>query len=136
MCSTFREKVPIKLQHAQLREKVRQDVGLVALFSYLYGRMRRGRNTGLLEARDARLFERWYYWTEVRRLRFDDALSKICREEFFISEATAMRIIRKALADGRMVDGKRIEQPMFSGFRIKSPAKSSPGDAQMTLSFS
>ena len=98
--------------------------------------MSKGRNTGLLEARDARLFERWYYWTEVRRLRFDDALRKISQEEFFISEATSMRIIRRALAEGRTVEGQHIGQPMFSGFRVKTSSKSSPEGVQMTLPFS
>lgn len=98
--------------------------------------MGKGRDNRLLAARDKRLFERWYYWTEVRRLRFDDALSRICQEEFFISEATAMRVIRRALAEGHTVDGRRIEQPMFSGFRVKSSPKSSPVDVQMTLPFS
>lgn len=98
--------------------------------------MSKGRNTGLLEARDARLFERWYYWTEVRRMRFDDALKKICQEEFFISESTAMRIIRKALADGRTVEGKTIDRPLFSGFRVKEAPKSSTSASQLTIPFS
>lgn len=115
-------------------------------FFCIFGRMSKGRDTGLLEARDTRLFERWYYWTEVQRLRFDDALKKISHEEFFISEARAMQIIRKAIAEGRTVDGKSIRRPMFSGFRIKDgnqrekpltqQRKSSPSGEQMTIPFS
>ncbi len=39
--------------------------------------------------------QRYHYWTEVERLRFDDALRILSEDEFFISEALIMRIIRE-----------------------------------------
>ena len=35
--------------------------------------MPRGRNKHLIEQRNSALIRRYYYWTEVQRLRFDDA---------------------------------------------------------------
>jgi hypothetical protein len=40
---------------------------------------------------------RWYYWTEVQRLRFDDALKVLSQQEFFISEDRILSIIRNNL---------------------------------------
>lgn len=42
----------------------------------------RGRNKELIQERDKKLFERFYYWSEVRRLRFDDTIKKLSEEEF------------------------------------------------------
>ena len=36
--------------------------------------MAKGRDKKLIELRDEALCRRYYYWTEVQRLRFDDAL--------------------------------------------------------------
>lgn len=88
-----------------------------------------GRNQELREARDQRLFERYYYWTEVVRLRFDDALKKLSEEEFFLSEIRVFQIIREKIREGATVDGKRLESPLFSGFRtraIKSKKSTKP----------
>ncbi len=62
--------------------------------------MSKGRDKALISARDRKLFERYYYWTEVKRLRFDDALQKLSSEEFFISEGRIMQIIRKMIREG------------------------------------
>ena len=67
--------------------------------------MSKGRDKALISARDRKLFERYYYWTEVKRLRFDDALQKLSSEEFFISEGRIMQIIRKMIREGEKVDG-------------------------------
>ena len=48
--------------------------------------MPRGRNKDLIDKRNESLCRRWYYWTEVQRLRFDDALKILSEQEFFISE--------------------------------------------------
>ena len=48
--------------------------------------MAKGRDKNLIELRDEALCRRYYYWTEVQRLRFDDALKVLSRQEFFISE--------------------------------------------------
>lgn len=57
--------------------------------------MPRGRDRRLIEKRDKALCRRWYYWTEVQRLRFDDAIKILSEEEFFISEERVMAIIRQ-----------------------------------------
>lgn len=56
--------------------------------------MPKGRNKNLIDKRDEALCRRWYYWTEVRRLRFDDALKVLSEQEFFLSEERVMAIIR------------------------------------------
>ncbi|ERI85180.1 hypothetical protein [Bacteroides pyogenes] len=56
--------------------------------------MSRGRNKTLISLRDKKLLQRYYFWTEIQRLRFDDALKILSREEFFISEERIMSIIR------------------------------------------
>lgn len=57
--------------------------------------MAKGRNIKLVKQRDEALCRRYYYWTEVQRLRFDDALKVLSEKEFFISEERIMSIIRK-----------------------------------------
>lgn len=57
--------------------------------------MRKGRNKNLILLRDEKLIQRYYYWTEVRRLRFDDTLQVLSEREFFISKDRIMSIIRK-----------------------------------------
>lgn len=85
--------------------------------------MSKGRDKSLISARDRKLFERYYYWTEVKRLRFDDALKKLSSEEFFISEGRVMQIIRRMLRAGATVDGSRIPTSGFSGFRVSSKGR-------------
>lgn len=58
--------------------------------------MPRGRNKHLIEQRNAALIRRYYYWTELQRLRFDDALKILSEQEFFLSEERIMAIIRQA----------------------------------------
>lgn len=58
--------------------------------------MTRGRSKELIEKRDLALLRRYHYWTEVERLRFDDALKILSEQEFFISEERIMAIIRRA----------------------------------------
>lgn len=57
--------------------------------------MKKGRNKILIELRNEALCRRYYYWTEERRLRFDDALTILSKQEFFISEERIMSIIRR-----------------------------------------
>ena len=47
--------------------------------------MGKGRNKNLVELRDQALLRRYYYWTEIKRLRFDDVYQIISESEFFIS---------------------------------------------------
>jgi hypothetical protein len=85
--------------------------------------MSKGRDKELISARDRKLFERYYYWTEVKRLRFDDALQKLSSEEFFISEGRIMQIIRKMIREGATVGGSELPAVGFSGFRVTPKAK-------------
>ncbi len=85
--------------------------------------MRKGRDKGLMEARDQRMFERYYYWTEVRRLRFDDAVRKLSEEEFFVSESRVLQVVRRMIREGATVDGKEIGKPVFTGFRVTTRSR-------------
>ncbi len=58
---------------------------------------RKGRDRRLISLRDEKLIRRYYYWTEVERLRFDDALKVLSEQEFFISQDRIMAIIRENL---------------------------------------
>lgn len=82
--------------------------------------MSHGRSKELMESRDKKMFERYYYWTEIRRLRFDDTIKKLSEEEFFVSESRVMQIIRRMIQNGATVDGKQIERPQFTGFKVMS----------------
>ena len=62
--------------------------------------MGKGRDKELIRLRDEALCRRYYYWTEVQRLRFDDALRVLSEREFFISEERIMSIIRRRLREG------------------------------------
>lgn len=55
----------------------------------------KGRSKVLIAKRDKALLKRYYFWTEIRRMRFDDALKILSEEEFFISEERIMAIIRE-----------------------------------------
>lgn len=57
--------------------------------------MKRQRDQRLIEKRNAKIAARYYYWTEVMRLRSDDAIHQLSEEEFFLSEATVMQILRR-----------------------------------------
>lgn len=58
--------------------------------------MRRQRDNRLIEKRNKKICARYYYWTEEQRLRSDDAIRQISEEEFFLSEATILSILKKA----------------------------------------
>lgn len=77
----------------------------------------RGRNKELIQERDKKLFERFYYWSEVRRLRFDDTIKKLSEEEFFLCEATTLRIIKRMLIAGETVNGEEVKKSRYLGFR-------------------
>ena len=81
--------------------------------------MAKGRDKELVNTRNIRIYERYYFWTEVKRLRFDDALKRLSTEEFFLSESRIMQIIRDMIQAGVTVEGKRIEKPLFTGFKLK-----------------
>ena len=93
--------------------------------------MSRGRNKERINERDRKLFERFYYWSEVKRLRFDDTIRKLSTEEFFLAEATTLRIVRRMLMDGATVDGKAVEKSRHQGFRSSAARRESC--AQLSL---
>ena len=79
--------------------------------------MPRGRDKELIKRRDEALCRRYYYWTEVQRLRFDDALKVLSKEEFFISEERILAIIRrkcKELDDIAISIPARIKKPRLT----------------------
>lgn len=76
--------------------------------------MPRGRDKELIKRRDEALCRRYYYWTEVQRLRFDDALKVLSKEEFFISEERILAIIRRKCKE---LDDIAVSIPV----RIKKP---------------
>lgn len=64
----------------------------------------KGRDRELIEKRDEALCRRYYYWTEIERLRFDDALTVLSQKEFFLSEQRIMAIIRNNVKKMKMKD--------------------------------
>jgi hypothetical protein len=94
------------------------------------------RNSQLLEARDQRILDRYIYWTEERRVRFDDAIAILAGDEFFLSETSVMDIIRRLLREGRRAsNGTKASKPKFIGFRVR-PQQAKPSNVderQMSL---
>jgi len=76
--------------------------------------MGKGRNKDLIKLRNEALLRRYYFWIEVQRLRFDDALKVLSEREFFISEERIMAIIRNAICNGE--NNKTLTVP-----RVKAP---------------
>ena len=84
--------------------------------------MKKGRNKDLIKLRDEALYRRYYYWTEVQRLRFDDALKLLSEREFFISEERIMSIIRRKCRDGGTVNAKplpKVKVPRLSASQLE-----------------
>ena len=71
---------------------------------------KRGRNKDLITLRNEKLLRRWYYWTEVERLRFDDALKVLSTQEFFISQDRITSIIRENLVAIADIDVKAVKK--------------------------
>lgn len=60
---------------------------------------KKGRSVELIKRRNAKVAARFVYWTEVQRLRSDDAIKYMAQNEFFLSEFMIMDIIKKAARD-------------------------------------
>jgi hypothetical protein len=56
--------------------------------------MGRGRSSKLIHLRNKKLVERYYYWSEIKRLRFDDVINILSTQEFFITERTITEVLR------------------------------------------
>ena len=78
--------------------------------------MAKGRDKNLIELRDEALCRRYYYWTEVQRLRFDDALKVLSRQEFFISEERIMSIIRRKCREVKPVP--KVKKPRLTAVQL------------------
>ncbi len=55
---------------------------------------KKGRSPELMALRDRLLVARYYYWSEVKRRRFDDVLHKLEYQELFISEKRILKVLR------------------------------------------
>ena len=55
--------------------------------------------------RNAKILERFIYWTEEQRLRSDDTLTILAQQEFFLAEQTIMKILNQAYSAG----GKNVQ---------------------------
>ena len=83
--------------------------------------MPRGRNKHLIEQRNSALIRRYYYWTEVQRLRFDDALKILSEQEFFISEERIMAVIRQACRgckDLKVLPVPKVRKPRITAAQL------------------
>lgn len=77
---------------------------------------KKGRNRRLIQERNRRIAQRYYYMTEVKRLRFDDAVRELAEKEFFLSEFTIWQILKKVSVPGAPDDYKPRKQhgPTFA----------------------
>ena len=78
--------------------------------------MAKGRSKNLISLRDEKLIR-----TEIRRRRFDDALAILSQEEFFISEARIMAIIRKncdKLTDIEVRPVPKVKMPRVTAMQL------------------
>lgn len=88
---------------------------------YIRFDMPKGRDKELIELRDEALCRRYHYWTEVQRLRFDDALKVLSRQEFFISEDRIMAIIRRKYHELKAVGLKpvpKVKKPRLTAVQL------------------
>ncbi len=77
--------------------------------------MPKGRNKDLIEKRNESLCRRYYYWTEVRRLRFDDTLKILSEQEFFLSEERILSIIReRSKMDASVLKVPKVRMPRLT----------------------
>ncbi|MCX6256841.1 MAG: transposase [Bacteroidia bacterium] len=56
--------------------------------------MKKGRSKDLVKNRDINLVARFYYWNELKRIRFDDCINNLLNE-FYITEQTILLIIKR-----------------------------------------
>lgn len=61
--------------------------------------MGKGRDSELIRLRDMALCRRYYELTEKQRLRFDDALRILSKQEFFLSEERIVCIVRRMVGE-------------------------------------
>lgn len=64
-----------------------------------------GRDQELLAARNAKILERFIYWTEEQSMRSDRAITLLSQQEFFLTEQTIVRVLNEAYRS----DGKKVQ---------------------------
>lgn len=79
---------------------------------------RTGRNTRLVERRNRILIARYYYWSEIKRRRFDDVLEILQEQEVFITERT----IYEALKDNAYLDELMETKPTAEQLQEEYPS--------------
>lgn len=57
---------------------------------------KKGRDRELIELRNRKLIERFVWWYEVQKVRLDETLRILSREEFFLSEQRIWCIVQEA----------------------------------------
>ena len=95
-----------------------QESRIIAKFAF----MGKGRDKRLIELRDEALCRRYYYWTETQRLRFDDALRILSKQEFFISEDRIMAIIRRKcreIEDINLLPVPKVRKPRLTSRQLE-----------------
>lgn len=83
--------------------------------------MAKGRNKHLIAKRDEALLRRYHYWTEIQRLRFDDALIILSEQEFFISQERILAIIREnchKITDIEIKPVPKVKKPRISASQL------------------
>lgn len=70
---------------------------------------KKGRSADLIKRRNAKVVARFVYWTEVQRLRTDDAIKHMAQNEFFLSECMIETIIKQAARENG--DNRKIVFP-------------------------
>lgn len=79
----------------------------------------KGRSSVLIAKRDRALVARYYFWTEIKRRRFDDTLAILQNQEFFISERRIENIIRES---GEYLDRLLFEKTPANDLRREYPS--------------
>lgn len=76
------------------------------------------RNSRLVERRNEQIVARYYYWTEVERLRFDDAIRQLAENEFFLSENVIIKIL-KASSGKKFTETERPKCPRLTDEQLR-----------------
>ena len=71
-----------------------------------------------LEKRNRVLAARWYYWTEIRRIRFDDVLIILADREFFVEARTISNVL---VQQDQYISRLYIERPSPRELREQYP---------------
>lgn len=64
-----------------------------------------GRDQTLLAARNAKILERFIYWTEEQSMRSDRAITLLSQQEFFLTEQTILKVLNEAYSS----EGKKVQ---------------------------